>query len=84
MYIASLNGLRYEIYAIGQTMEECQSNLVEGFKQYIQSYHLTFEEWLAGNNIDYVDYKEDMWTFLNEYYGAHIFNIAKGYALGWE
>ena len=84
MYIASLNSLKYEIYAIGKTEEECKANLVKGFNQYMKSYHITFQEWLAEINVDYADYQENMWAFLNEYYGVHMFNITKGYALGWE
>lgn len=84
MYIASLLDLKYEIYAVGQTEEECKANLLKGFKQYLKGYHVTFKEWLEEINVDYADYNKDMWTFLHEYYGAHMFNITKGYALGWE
>ena len=84
MYVASLDGLKYEIYAVGQTEEECKANLIKGFKQYMKGYRITFNEWLEELDVDYTDYNEDMWTFLNEYYGAHMFNITKGYALGWE
>ena len=84
MYIASLLELRYEIYAVGHTKEECKTNLVEGFKQYLKSYHTTLEEWLEDLTENYADYNNDTWTFLNEYYGVRMFNVDKGYALGWE
>ena len=84
MYIASLDSLKYEIYAVGQTERECKSNLIDGFKQYLKSYRTTFKELLAEINENYAEYDNDMWTFLNEYYGARMFNITKGYALGWE
>ena len=84
MYIASLLDLKYEIYAVGQTKEECKANLLKGFKQYLKGYHVTFKEWLEEINVDYADYNKDMWTFLAEYYGVHMFDVSKGYALGWE
>ena len=84
MYIASMDSLKYEIYAVGQTEEECKANLLKGFKHYMKSYHITFKEWLAEINENYADYNRDMWTFLSEYYGVRMFNITKGYALGWE
>lgn len=84
MYIASLLDLKYEIYAVGQTKEECKANLITGFKKYMQGYKVTFKEWLAEINVEYADYNEDMWTFLEEYYGVRMFDITKGYALGWE
>ena len=84
MYIASLDGLKYEVYAVGKTKEECKANLIKGFKQYMKDYHMTLEEWLANCNVDYSDYDRDMWTFLYEYHGVHMFDITKGYALGWE
>lgn len=84
MYVASLDSLKYEIYAVGQTEEECKANLLKWFKQYMKSYHTTFKALLAEINENYADYKNDMWTFLNEYYGARMFNVTKGYALGWE
>ena len=84
MYIASLDGFSYEIYAVGKTEEECKANLIKGFKQYLKSYHTTFKEWLADCEVNYSDYNRDMWTFLHEYHGIHMFDITKGYALGWE
>ena len=84
MYIASLLDLKYEIYAVGKTEEECKANLIKGFEQYMKSYHITFNEWLEEINEDYADYDKDMWTFLHDYYGVHMLNITKGYALGWE
>ena len=84
MYIAALIDLKYPIYAIGCTHEECADNIVKGFQQYMKSYRITFKEWLEEIGVDYADYNKDMWTFLSEYYGVHMFDITKGYALGWE
>lgn len=84
MYIASLDGLSYEVYAIGKTEDECKANLIKGFKQYMKSYNTTLKEWLVNHDVDYSDYDRDMWTFLHEYHGVHMFNITKGYAFGWE
>ena len=84
MYIASLLDLNYEIYAVGKTEEECKANLIKGFKHYLKSYHTSFDELLADITENFEDYNNDIWTFLNEYYGAHMFNVTKGYALGWE
>ena len=83
MYIANLT-LEYEIYAVGQTEKECRANIIAGFKQYLKSYRMTLMEWLDEINEDYADYHNDLWTFLREYYGVHMFNVDKGYALGWE
>lgn len=77
--------LKYEIYAIGETEEECRENLLKGFKQYLKSYHITFEEWVKNSGEDFLDdYNNDMWTFLDEYYGVRIYDVTKGYALSWE
>ena len=50
----------------------------------MKGYHTTFKEWLADCEVDYSDYNRDMWTFLNEYHGVHMFDITKGYSIGWE
>lgn len=84
MYIASLDELAYEIHSIGKTEEECKQNMVKGFLEYVKSYRTAVEEWIEGCNQDFNDYNNDVWTFLHEYYGVHMFDITKGYALGWE
>jgi hypothetical protein len=84
MYIASLDELSYSIHSIGQTKKECQQNLVKGFLHYVESYHTTVEQWVEEVGEDFNDYNNDVWTFLYEYYGVHMFDITKGYALGWE
>lgn len=84
MYVASLNGLSYEIYSIGKTKEECEQNMVQGFLKYVKTYGHTVEEWIEDCSTNLNDYNNDVWTFLHEYYGVHIFDITKGYALGWE
>ena len=43
MYVASLDSLSYEIYAVGKTEEECKANLVKGFQQYMKGYHTTLK-----------------------------------------
>ena len=83
MYVATME-LRYELLAVGQTEEECKANMVKAFKHYMKHYHTTLKEWLAELNVDYSDYNRDLWTFLHDYYGVHMFNATKGYALGWE
>ena len=84
MYIASLDALSYEIHSIGKTKEECQQNMVKGFLRYIESYGNTVEEWVEGCRENLDNYNNDVWTFLHEYYGVHLYDITKGYALGWE
>lgn len=76
--------LKYEVYAVGTTKEECKANLLRGFEQYLKSYHITFEEWVENSGEDLVDYNNDMWTFLDGYYGIRTYDVTKGYALGWE
>ena len=84
MYIATLTDLKYPIHAIGNTQEECKKNMLKGFKAYMKSFKITFAEWIEEVGVDYTDYGNDMWRFLSEYYGVHMFNVTKGYALGWE
>ena len=84
MYIASLDALSYEIHSIGKTKKECQQNMVAGFLRYVEQYGYTVEEWLTSCNTNLLNYNNDVWTFLHEYYGVHMFDITKGYALGWE
>lgn len=84
MYIASLDSLSYEIHSIGKTKEECQHNMVNGFLEYVEFYGCTVEEWIEDCNEHLSHYKNDVWTFLHEYYGVHMFDVTKGYALGWE
>ena len=84
MYVATLTALKYSLNAIGNTQEECRQNLIRGFKQYMKSYRVTFGKWLEDIGVDYADYNNDMWTFLHDYYGVNMFDITKGYALGWE
>jgi len=84
MYVASLDELSYEIHAIGKTEEECKKNMVKGFLHYAKSYKTTVEQWVEEVGEDFNDYNNDVWTFLNDYYGVHMFDITKGYALGWE
>ena len=83
MYVAIMD-LKYELLAVGKTEEECKANLIKAFKQYMKAYHITFKGWLEELNVDYADYGKDMWTFLQGYYGVHMFDVTKGYALGWE
>lgn len=84
MYIASLDALSYEIHSVGATKEECKQNMVKGFLRYVERYGYTVEEWIEDCSTSLSDYNNDVWTFLHEYYGVHIYNIDKGYALGWE
>lgn len=84
MYIASICGTEYEVYAIGKTEEECKKNLIKAFLHYVKSYHTTVEEWVENIREDFGEYNNDVWTFLIDYYGVHMFDITKGYALGWE
>ena len=84
MYIASLDALSYEIHSIGKTKKECQQNMVKGFLSYVEFSGCTLEEWIEDCNESLNNYNNDVWTFLHEYYGVHMFDITKGYALGWE
>ena len=76
--------LMYDIYAVGETEEECKENLLKGFQRYLKSYHITFEEWVENTGEDLNEYCNDMWTFLDEYYGVRTYDVTKGYALSWE
>lgn len=77
--------LKYEVYAVGETEEECKENLLKGFQRYLRSYHITFKEWVENSGEDFLDeYNNDMWTFLDEYYGVRTYDVTKGYALSWE
>lgn len=84
MYIASLDGLQYEVYAVGKTEAECKKNMIKAFLHYVESYHTTVEQWVEDVREDFGEYNNDIWTFLSDYHGVHMFDITKGYALGWE
>ena len=84
MYIASLDELSYDIYSVGATKDECRYNMVTGFVNYVTNYGCTVDQWVEKCDEDFNNYDNDVWTFLNEYYGVHMFNITKGYAIGWE
>ena len=84
MYIASLDALSYEIHSIGKTKKECEENMVEGFLRYVEFSGCTLEEWVEDCATNLSNYNNDVWTFLHEYYGVHMYDITKGYALGWE
>jgi histidinol phosphatase-like PHP family hydrolase len=58
--------------------------MVKGFENYVKSYHSSVEEWISGIGEDLSDYENDVFTFLQQYYTVHMFDITKGYALGWE
>ena len=76
--------LKYDIYAVGETEEECKENLLKGFQRYLKEFNITFGEWVANADQDLADYDNNMWTFLDEYYGVRTYDITKGYALSWE
>ena len=84
MYVASLLDLSYDIYAIGKTKEECKSNAVKAFEKYLETYKYTLEEFCEDRNIDLEEYNNSVATMLEEYYGLNMFDVTKGYALGWE
>ena len=84
MYIAHIADLRCDIYAVGKTEAECRKNLIKAFLNYLMRYRVTLDEWIEDINVSMSDYNYDMWRFLTEYYAAHMFNVTKGYALGWE
>lgn len=84
MYIASLDSLSYEIHSVGETIDECIHNMVKGFLHYVNHYGCSAKEWIEECNEDFSNYNNDVWTFLHEYYGVHMYDISKGYALGWE
>jgi hypothetical protein len=62
MYIASLDGLSYEIHSVGKTQDECKQNMVKGFLKYVESYGHTVEEWVEGCRESLNDYNNDVWT----------------------
>ena len=84
MYVANLDGLSYAIYSVGKTKDECRQNMVRAFSEYVKFFQSNVEQWIEdiGENLN--DYNNDIWTFLHDYYGVHMFDITKGYALGWE
>ena len=85
MYIAHISGLSYDIYAIGETKEELKANMIEAFKKYAAGHHTTVEEFIEiVCNESLENYDNNLWDFLREYLGVHVYNITKGYALGWE
>ena len=84
MYIGIVRDLSYELYAIGKTQKECKTNIIEAFKSYLKGYNLTLDEFLEDHRIDLQEYDNNVLTMLEEYYGLNIFDVSKGYALGWE
>lgn len=85
MYIGIVHDLSYELYAVGKTKEECKENLLKAFNDYLKGYRYeNLEEFLEYHNINLEEYGNDVMTMLEEYYGLNLFDVSKGYALGWE
>ena len=85
MYIGIVRDLSYELYAVGKTERECKANLGKAFADYLKGYdYADLDEFLEDHNIDLEEYGNDVLIMLEEYYGLNIFNVTKGYALGWE
>lgn len=84
MYIGIVHDLSYELYAVGKTQKECKANMIEAFKDYLKGYNLTLDEFLEDHRIDLQEYDNNVLTMLEEYYGLNMFDVSKGYALGWE
>lgn len=84
LFICHCADLKYDIYAVGNTEEEVKERFIEAFNVYLKGCRYTVEEWLEDKNLDLADYDNDLYTCIDEYYGAHIFDISKGYALGNE
>ena len=85
MYIGIIGDLSYDLYAIGQTKEECKANMGKAFERYLKAYdYANLEEFCEDHRIDLEEYDGSMLTLLEEYYGMNIFDVTKGYALGWE
>lgn len=85
MYLGIIRDLSYELYAVGKTKEECKENLCKAFRDYLKGYgYADLDEFLEEHSIDLEEYGNDVLTMLEEYYGLNTFDIAKGYALGWE
>lgn len=85
MYIGIVRDLSYELYAIGKTKKECKANLLKAFGDYLKGYdYADLDEFLEEHNIDLSEYNHDLLTMLEEYYGLNMFDMSKGYALGWE
>lgn len=85
MYIGIVRDLSYELYAVGKTKEECKSNLVKAFEDYLKGYNYAdLDEFLENHGINLEEYGNDVFIMLQEYWGMHIFDVSKGYALGWE
>ena len=84
MYVAAITGLSYNIYAVGTTKNECRSNLLIAFQRYIEQYGSNVEDWVANCGEDFSEYDNNVLKFLKEYYGYHMHDVAKGYAIGWE
>ena len=84
MYLAIINGLKYDIYAIGKDMGECKNNLLIAFQRYIEQCGCSIEQWVEDEGEDFSSYNNNTHTFLLEYYGCRFYDITKGYAFGWE
>lgn len=84
MYLGIVRDLSYELYAIGKTKKECKANILKAFDVYLDNYRLTLDEFLEDRGIDLEEYDNEVLTMLEEWFGLNIFDITKGYALGWE
>lgn len=84
MYLAVINGLSYDIYAVGKTEPECLGRILLAFRLYVKQYGRSVEEWIECCGEDFAAYDYDLLRFLQEYYGCGLYDISKGYAFGWE
>ena len=84
MYLAAITDLSYDVYAVGKTKFECLNNLLIAFQRYIERYGCSVEDWVSSCGEDFTAYNRNVMTFLSTYYGYRLYDITKGYALGWE
>lgn len=85
MYLGIVRDLSYELYAVGKTEKECKTNIRKAFDDYLKGYdYANLDEFLEDHTINLEEYGNDVLTMLEEYYGLNIFDVTKGYALGWE
>lgn len=85
MYIGIVRDLSYELYAVGKTKKECKANIGKAFERYMKAYgYANLDEFLEDHDIDLEEYGNNVLTMLEEYYGLNMFDVTKGYALGWE
>lgn len=72
VYVGKLE-LDYTLVSVGNTEDEAIKNLIDCFTDWANNKEGSVENWVTNiAGVTFSNYDNDIWKFLNEYYGAYI------------